>query len=193
MTTAATSYCIIPNPNDSPGASAVPIGAITMWSVATAPSGWLICDGTAVSRFIYASLFAVIGTTYGSGDGSSTFNVPNFAGRLPRGVNGSYALASAGGNDTITLAANQLPNHAHTLTLSDPGHTHGSLAQGGGYTAADGGNGNRANSGGTTNTATTGITISMSDSLLVGGSQQTQTTTNIVNPYLAVPYIIKAA
>lgn len=189
MATANTSYNVAPIPNDSPGASALPIGAITMWGSATAPSGWLICDGTAVSRFVFASLFAVIGTTWGVGDGSSTFNVPNFAGRVPRGVNGTYTLASTGGNDTITLAANNLPNHSHS-TL-DPGHTHGSLAQGGGFASADGGNGNRANSGGITNSATTGIVVV--DSLLLGGLQQTQVATNIVNPYLAVPYIIKAA
>lgn len=189
MATANTSYNVAPIPSDSPGASALPIGAITMWSTATAPSGWLLCDGTAVSRFVYASLFAVIGTTYGVGDGSSTFNVPNFAGRVPRGVDGStYTLAGTGGNDNVVLAANQLPNHGHTIT--DPGHTHGSLAQGSGYSAADGGNGNRANSGGVTNSNTTGITIA--NSLLNNGSQVTQVGVSLVNSYLAVPYVIKA-
>lgn len=189
MAEVGSSYCVAPNSSDNPGASALPIGSMTMWPTSSAPNGWLLCDGSAVSRRAYADLFRVISTIYGVGDGSSTFNLPNLAGRVPRGVNGTYALASTGGNDTITLAPNQLPNHGHLLI--DPGHTHGSLAQGAGYSAADGGNGNRANSGGTTNSATTGIAIQ--DSVLSGGVPQVQTTTNIVNPYLAVNYVIKWA
>lgn len=57
---------------------AVPIGGVILFSTATAPDGYLKCDGTAVSRTTYSSLFALIGTTYGSGDGSTTFNLPNW-------------------------------------------------------------------------------------------------------------------
>lgn len=65
--------------------SGVPTGTIIAWSTATAPEGYLICDGSAISRTTYANLFAVIGTLYGSGDGNSTFNIPNVVGRFLKG------------------------------------------------------------------------------------------------------------
>ena len=55
-------------------------GTVKAWGGSTAPSGWLFCDGSQISRTTYAALFAVIGTTYGSGDGTTTFNLPNFGG-----------------------------------------------------------------------------------------------------------------
>ncbi len=190
MATAFTSYNVAPNPNDAPGSAAVPIGSLMMWPTATAPAQWLICDGTAVSRNLYAALFSVLGTTYGAGDGSTTFNVPNLAGRLPRGVNGTYTLASTGGADSVTLAQNNLPNHSHSIT--DNGHAH-TFSQGGQQAAP--GTTWRAGDPNTgaipTSTNTTGIVINQS---LIGTSGQvTQVATNIVNPYLAVNYIIKAA
>ncbi|NLW14834.1 MAG: tail fiber protein [Erysipelothrix sp.] len=66
-----------------------PVGLISMYSGTTAPTGWLICDGSAISRTTYATLFGVIGTTYGSGDGSTTFNLPNLKGKVPVGLNSS--------------------------------------------------------------------------------------------------------
>lgn len=66
-----------------------PVGLISMYSGTTAPTGWLICDGSAISRTTYATLFGVIGTTYGSGDGSTTFNLPNLKGKVPVGLNNS--------------------------------------------------------------------------------------------------------
>lgn len=65
-------------------------GTVKAWGGSTAPSGWLFCDGSAISRTTYAALFAVIGTTYGSGDGTTTFNLPNFGGfskNIPIGGN----------------------------------------------------------------------------------------------------------
>lgn len=56
------------------------IGSVKAWGGSTAPSGWLFCDGSAISRTTYAALFAVIGTTYGTGNGTTTFNLPNFGG-----------------------------------------------------------------------------------------------------------------
>lgn len=64
----------------------VPTGTILMWSASSTPSNYLPCDGSAVSRATYSSLFSLIGTTYGVGDGSTTFNIPNFQGLVPRGV-----------------------------------------------------------------------------------------------------------
>lgn len=63
----------------------VPSGSLIMYGGATAPTGWLKCDGTAVSRTTYAALFAVVGTSYGAGDGSTTFNLPNLGSAFPRG------------------------------------------------------------------------------------------------------------
>ena len=90
-----------------------PIGALQMYAGSTAPQYWLICDGSAVSRTTYASLFNAIGTTYGAGDGSTTFNLPNFGGRTAIGANTTYALGAAGGEATHTLTYNEMPAHQH--------------------------------------------------------------------------------
>jgi microcystin-dependent protein len=68
------------------GAPASPTGSVTDFAGSTAPSGWLLCDGSAVSRATYSALFSTIGTTYGSGDGSTTFNVPDLRGRVAAGL-----------------------------------------------------------------------------------------------------------
>ncbi len=81
------------------------VGVIRPWSKATAPDGYLLCNGAAVSRTTYADLFGVLSTTYGAGDGSSTFNVPNLQGKLPQGYDGNtYNLAATGGANTVTVA-----------------------------------------------------------------------------------------
>ena len=97
-----------------------PAGVVITYAGSTAPEGWLLCDGSAVSRDTYATLFAVIGTTYGVGDGSTTFNVPNLQGRVVIGVSGTHALASTGGATTVTLETANLPAHTHSV----PKHGH---------------------------------------------------------------------
>jgi microcystin-dependent protein len=101
-----------------------PTGAMMLWQTATAPSGWLICNGAAVSRATYADLFSVIGTTNGAGDGSTTFNLPDFRDRLPIGLGASIAtsLGATGGAATRTISQANLPNYS--LTVTDAGHTH---------------------------------------------------------------------
>lgn len=103
--------------------AAIPPGTVAMFAGAAAPAGWLLCNGTTVSRAAYQALFNVIQTTYGPGDGSTTFGLPDFNGRVPRGTgsNGdnTYALNQAGGSDERTLTAANLPQHAHSIT-----HTH---------------------------------------------------------------------
>lgn len=91
----------------------MPIGTISMFAGATAPTGYLLCQGQAVSRTTYANLFTVIGTTYGTGNGSTTFNLPNLQGRFALGKNSSHALASTGGAETVTLSTNEIPAHTH--------------------------------------------------------------------------------
>ena len=95
------------------GALLVPVGGLMMWGTGTAPSGWLLCDGSAVSRTTYSGLFAVIGTTFGVGDGSTTFNLPTFVDRFPVGAGSSYSLNSAGGAATHTLTSSEMPSHRH--------------------------------------------------------------------------------
>jgi microcystin-dependent protein len=122
---------------------AVPTGTIQPFGGTTAPStDWLICDGSAVSRSFYAALFAVIGTAFGGGDGSTTFNLPDLRGRVPAGfaLSGGHTDVAAIGNNEGSALANRrpkhphtnglsashnltLPNHAHSLT--DSGHSHG--------------------------------------------------------------------
>ena len=94
-------------------------GQIIMYAGSTAPTGWLLCNGQAVSRTTYATLFTIIGTTYGPGDGSTTFNVPDFRDRVGVGVGTTYNLNDTGGESTHTLDTTEIPAHTHgskTLT-----------------------------------------------------------------------------
>jgi microcystin-dependent protein len=81
------------------------VGTIKPWGKTTSPSGYLLCDGTAVSRTTYAELYVVLGDTYGAGNGSTTFNVPQLQGKTPQGYDGNtYNLAATGGANTVTVA-----------------------------------------------------------------------------------------
>lgn len=139
-------------------------GTILSWSTASVPTGFLECDGSAVSRSTYSALFSAIGTTYGSGDGSSTFNLPNMQDKVQVGKSSGKALASTGGSETHTLTTSELPSHLH----SDGGGGSGSFVSEGGI-----GGMSSAKTGG--NTGNTG-----------GGSAH-----SIMQPYIALLYIIK--
>lgn len=94
-----------------------PTGGLLMWPTGTAPSGWLLCAGAAVSRTTYSALFAVVGTTFGSGDGSTTFNLPDYRDRMPIGAGTTYSANSTGGSKDAVVVS-------HTHTATDSGHTH---------------------------------------------------------------------
>lgn len=96
-----------------------PSGAMVAWGASTFPTGWLLCNGQAVSRSTYAALFAVISTTYGAGDGSTTFNVPNIQGRVIVGRDAGQTefdtLGETGGAKTHTLTIPEIPSHSHLI------------------------------------------------------------------------------
>lgn len=96
-------------------------GSIFMFAGSTAPSGYLMCDGSAVSRTTYSNLFAAIGTRYGTGDGSTTFNLPDLSGRVAVGTSVLDLLGATGGEASHALQDSEMPLHAHSL----PAHTHG--------------------------------------------------------------------
>lgn len=115
------------------GGVSVPTGQGALYFGTAAPDGWLLCDGAAVSRSIYFNLYGKIGTTWGSGDGFSTFNLPDLRQRFALGSipSGADTVGAYGGANEIALTTNQLPIHTHALTskghfhgITDPGHLH---------------------------------------------------------------------
>lgn len=106
------------------------VGDVKMTAVAAAPSLWLGCDGAAVSRTTYADLFAAIGTAYGVGDGSTTFNIPDFRGHAPIGIGTGVGLTARAlgddvGAESVALAEAEMPVHNHTASTNSTGsHSH---------------------------------------------------------------------
>jgi len=104
--------------------SGVPSGSVFCMAVATVPSGYLECNGAEVSRTTYAVLFAVIGTAYGTGNGSSTFNLPDLRGEFVRGFDNGRGVDSGRSIATIQGDDNKLHNHSATTTGSVGNHRH---------------------------------------------------------------------
>lgn len=172
------------------GIQGVNTGIIIPWGVASPPSGFLLCDGAAVSRTTYADLFAVVGTTYGVGDGSTTFNVPDLQDRCCQNESPTKTLATTGGANTVATTGNisggslgnttitvpTLATHEHSFncTLTNPPFFGGPVPSQG-YTT------------GTTSPSTGG-----------GGAHAhpfsgtfTGDATSVLQPYITMVYIIK--
>lgn len=108
--------------------NSMPVGAIVAYAGSSVPTGWVVCNGQAVSRTTYAGLFSVCGTYYGSGDGSTTFNVPDLRDRF---VRGGETRGTSGGSTSITTS--NMPSHDHggSTGSSNATHNHGSVFTGG--------------------------------------------------------------
>ena len=110
------------------GIEGIPTATIVPWSSSSVPTGFLECNGANVSRSTYADLFGIIGTTYGSGDGSSTFGLPDLQDNVAVGKSGTKALASTGGaNTTPVTASGNVGGSTANATLSTPqlaSHSH---------------------------------------------------------------------
>ena len=154
------------------------------------PTGFLECDGAAVSRSTYSALFAVIGTTYGAGDGSSTFNVPNLSDNVTVGKSNNKALASTGGANTVQSTGNVAGSTAnHTLTTPQlASHSHSGGQAGRNPYARRARENVYPGDGPGANTANTGGGGSHSHNMSANFSGDA---TSVVQPYLTVIYIIK--
>jgi microcystin-dependent protein len=190
----------LPGVGTAPGY--VPVGSIMPFAGGAPPSGWLFADGSLISRTVFSVLFAVIGTTYGAGDGATTFAVPDLRGRVAAGADSQGGVAagrltfgnSGVAGDTLGASGGSELSQAHNHTLTDPGHNHTTndaghaheqqMGQGSGSTNAWNITGTGAlvnmdimtepaTTGITNNGTTTGITI---DSFGSGSSQNVQPT-----------------
>jgi len=174
------------------GIEGIPTATIVPWSSASVPTGFLECNGAAVSRSTYSALFAIVGTTYGAGDGASTFNLPNLSDNVAVGKSNNKALASTGGANTVTSTGNvggstanatlstaQLASHSHNTNVRK--ERGGPYSTGGFYPYSQNNtvpfNSGNAGSG-------QGHSHNMSANF-------TGDATSVLQPYLTVIYIIK--
>lgn len=173
-------------------------GMLAPCALTAAPAGWLLCFGQAVSRTTYANLFSAIGTTYGTGDGATTFNLPDLRGRTLFGLDNmggsdagrlsvSNTLGGTGGAQTksgsvdgTALTTAQMPNHTHGQTL-------GSLPM------IRSGSGGSSVLGNVVQTSTTGTDTQCITNSAGSGDTHTHTFTNVdvLNPYMLINWIIK--
>ena len=161
--------------------NAVLTGTINMWPTASAPSGYLLCDGSAVSRSTYAALFAVVSTTFGVGDGTTTFNLPNYTNRMPYGTT---VGATGGSADAVVVS------HTHTATsvVTDPGHAH---SLNGVYGPPNSGQSGRADVNQSTQNYSTGSAFTGITVATTNASTGVSGTNANLPPYLGINFIIK--
>lgn len=157
---------------DSAISASVATGSISMFGGSAAPAGFLICNGSAVSRTTYSALFSVVGTNFGGGDGSGTFNLPDLRGRVPVGIDATQAefnpIGKTGGEKAHVLTVPEMPSHTHGQYVSVAGSGSGVRRDYTGDGAAD------AYPQGINTTATGG-----------GGAH------NNLQPYISLNFIIK--
>ena len=165
------------------GIQGVNTGIVIPWGSTSVPSGFLECNGQAVSRATYAALFAVVGTTYGAGDGSTTFLVPDLQDKTVLSKSNNKALASTGGANTVTPTGN-IGGSAGSTTLTTPeiaAHAH-SVQRG---TQNQLGSNSQAQN---MNTGSTGGGQSHTHNL---SANYTGDAASVLQPYLTLIYIIK--
>lgn len=146
-----------------PAATVIPPGLVLPYGGTSAPAGWLLCNGAAVSRTTYAALFAIVGTTFGTGDGSTTFNLPDMRGKYPFGMDTSGTGNTLGGTFGTKDHVHTGPSHTHALS--------GATAAGGNAAVT-----------GSTATAATGITTSTQNVDNVGGGAVATVLDGITDP-----------
>ena len=170
------------------GIEGIPTGTIVPWSAASIASGFLECDGTAVSRTTYATLFAIVSTTYGVGDGSTTFNLPDLQDNVAVSKSGTKALASTGGANTVSSTGNVGGSTANA-TLSEAqlaAHTHGANTGGLHNNVAKPGGSGYSDYNGTSGSTGSGTGHDHNMSATFAGDA-----TSVLQPYLTLIYIIK--
>ena len=188
------------------GSFTIATGMILPWSapLADKPAGYLGCDGAAVSRSTYSALFALISTTHGAGNGSSTFNVPNFQNRMAIGKSGTYSLGATGGSTTESYTPGGSVSVSgtvanHTLTIAQmPSHNH-PRGSANGYSDDYGGGGIQGYLGGDQAVSTVNLNMTTQ-----GGDQPhnhgfsgsgsfsgNAVTLDVLNPYISINFIIK--
>ena len=162
----------------------IPTATIIPWSDSSAPSGFLECNGAAVSRSTYAALFAVIGTTYGAGNGSTTFAVPDLQDNVAVSKSGTKNLASTGGANTVAATGNIAGSTANaSLTTAQlASHSHSGSCN---FTPCQEGTQARGVS---NNTGNAGSGQAHSHNM---SANFTGDATSVVQPYLTIIYIIK--
>ncbi|MDD9911577.1 MAG: tail fiber protein [Alphaproteobacteria bacterium] len=187
------------NPAELDAPAIVTAGCLLPYAGAVVPNGWLLCDGAEVSRTTYSALFAAIGTAYGNGDGSTTFNLPDMRGRTIFGLDnmggtsanrltGVTTLGDTGGNESKSGSTD-----GHTLTESEmPSHTHGLTIQGDEQVHSSGTGSSVAGSQAqilSNTTANREMTASVG-----GDTAHSHTITNfdVINPYTAMNWVIKS-
>ena len=175
------------------GVEGIPTATIIPWSDSSVPTGFLECNGSNVSRSTYSALFAIIGTTYGAGDGATTFGLPDLQDNIPVGKSGTKAVGSTGGANTVaktgniagstgnaTLSEAQLASHSHSGAFQ---FSRGSQNQ---RTRAADNDFTGKNQSGTIGTAGSGTAHSHNMSATFSGGS-----TSVLQPYLTIIYIIK--
>jgi len=169
---------------------AVPTGSVHLMASTTVPSGYEKCNGQALSRTVYADLFAEIGTAFGAGDGSTTFNVPDLRGEFVRGWDDSRGVDS--GRNFATAQGDQNKQHNHsasaTSTVTDPGHNHVYIdqqAHNEGYRPWKAGDNDCGQRNKNTSNAFTGISVSTSVSVANDGGSEARPRN------IAMMYVIK--